>query len=110
MTQQRSAEHDALDICRQCKEHGYYVWNGQVHMSAANRFLLFILSALCTVVLPAVMVSLYHTLEFHSREGSTLAAILGMIPLVIVLLVCFGGLYVSIFKIKPCTRSICPRR
>lgn len=69
-------------------------------MSTQARLLLFVLSALCTVIIPAVMVSTYHTLEQTSRDGQTILAVLGLVPLTVVLIVCFAGLFYSIFRVR----------
>ena len=69
-------------------------------MSLHARLMLFVLSALSTVIIPAVMVSLYHTIREVAPQGGRIAAIFGTVPLVVVMLMCFAGLYYSIFRVR----------
>lgn len=95
---------EARDICNECKAHGYCIRGGRIFMTWQGRFILFMLSSLCTVIIPAVMLNLYNTLSDLMPQAEPFIIALCLIPLVLVLLVCFGGLYYSIFKIKQCPK------
>lgn len=73
-------------------------------MTVQDRLMLFVLSALCTVIVPAVMLNTYHTLSAETGDN-TMIAVIGLIPLVIVLAVCFGGLFYSIFRVGTAPRQ-----
>lgn len=103
---QESANHveGTLDICDLCRHRGKCYWAGRVFMTPAGRFMLFMLSSLCTVIIPAVMLNLYNTLTNIVPQAEPLIIAVCLIPLVIVLLVCFAGLHYSIFKLKHCPK------
>ena len=67
-------------------------------MSLQARLMLFVLSALALVICPAVMVSLYHTISEIAPSASWVVAALGIVPVGIVMVMCFVGLLYSIFR------------
>ena len=70
-------------------------------MSAPHRLMLFMLSALSTVVIPAVMVSFYHSIvAMMSPPGQWIILAFGLVPLTVVMIMCFIGLFYSIFRVK----------
>lgn len=70
-------------------------------MTLHNRLMLFVLSALATVIIPAVMVSFWHTIaELASPDARFALTAVGIVPLTLVMLICFIGLYYSIFRIR----------
>lgn len=70
-------------------------------MTTWDRFLLFCLSSACTVIIPAVMVNFHHTMEDVLPTGEWLLNLIVLVPLVIVLAMCFVGLFYSIFRVRP---------
>lgn len=66
-------------------------------LTGAYRLWLFLLSATATVIIPAIMLSTFHTFE-TMIDGPRIALLLiSILPLTIVLIVAFIGLYQSLF-------------
>lgn len=67
-------------------------------MKTQDRLMLFVLSALALVICPAVMVSLYHTIGEIAPEASWIVAAVGIVPVGLVMVMCFVGLFYAIFR------------
>jgi hypothetical protein len=93
---------EARNICKECKAQGFCVRGGHIFMTWQGRFILFMLSSLSTVIIPAVALSLFHTLDNLMPYVKPFILGLCLVPLAVVMIVCFVGLYYSIFKIKAC--------
>lgn len=70
-------------------------------MTTWDRFLLFGLSSLCTVIIPAVMMNLHHTMQDVLPADEWLLNLIVLVPLIVVLAICFAGLFYSIFRVRP---------
>jgi Na+/H+ antiporter NhaB len=74
-------------------------------MSMQARLMLFVLSALALVICPAVMVSLYHTITATLPNAGWIVAAIGVVPVGIVMVICFIGLFFAIFRSRAFSQS-----
>lgn len=75
--------------------------DGSVIMTLNNRLMLFLLSSLSTVIVPAVMISFWHTVAAEVSPANRVAiTAVGIVPLFLIMVICFVGLYYSIFRVK----------
>lgn len=96
-----------IDRCNNCphtRDPADYVagmWcclDGVVLMTLQHRLMLFILSALALVICPAVMVGLFHTISEVAPNATWVVLLIGVVPVGLVMITCFIGLFYSIFR------------